>query len=269
MLSDRTSQRWKSALARELTALRAGQTPGVSGTLSSPSPWDKLGSEACHADVKERRAKRSRFTKGEDGWAWVHDEVTVRIDLSEPFAKGAMRECFRMKKRSTHLSADDIEQGVEASLWMHQHMYVAKRYMDLPAERTRQVLLADVKMQMYSKQFARKYNGLSPPKFVDFLEAYVIELQHPHRGTTWFVEAFVPGDYKKHNDNAGLVANKDLSGSESPLAVPAVAAIRNTPQAFSHFTHEVSQGDVLVRHLSILSGLVKKENAEFVPDFFL
>ena len=75
-------------------------------------------------------------------------------------------------------------------------------------------------------------------------------------GSTWFVEAFVPGEYKKHNDNAGLVSNKHISGggllsngSSGSVVEPtaqAVATIRNTPQAFSHFTHEYSEGDVMI-----------------------
>ena len=44
------------------------------------------------------------------------------------------------------------------------------------------------------------------------------------------VEPFLPGEYHKYNNNFGWVSYLD----------------RNTPQAFSHFTHFISNGEHLV-----------------------
>ena len=47
------------------------------------------------------------------------------------------------------------------------------------------------------------------------------------------------GDYKKHNNNAGFVANVNMSNDERD-------AVRSTPQAFSHFTAALTRGEMIV-----------------------
>ncbi len=67
-----------------------------------------------------------------------------------------------------------------------------------------------------------------------FLDTFVLELDsiYSHRPSIFFgVERHIPGDYQKHNNNHGFVENEDQ---------------RNTPQAFSHFTYEVSGQNMLV-----------------------
>jgi hypothetical protein len=157
VLNETKSLRWKTALQKKLQSI-SDQGGLLAGSTAALRAWAPLRSETLTSGVREFLAKRSRFLKttsapGDDGsggssWQWVHDEVTVRIDLSEPFAKGAMRECYRMKKMSTHLSAEDFAQQRPATLWKHQRCYVAKRYMDLPPHRVKKVLYGDVKMQM-------------------------------------------------------------------------------------------------------------------------
>jgi len=59
----------------------------------------------------------------------------------EPFAHGAMRECFRMKKMS------QVNPDLFFNMnWDHCNNYVAKRY--LKAETERGSYFADIKMQM-------------------------------------------------------------------------------------------------------------------------
>ena len=57
--------------------------------------------------------------------------------------------------------------------WEHCNNYVAKRYVKPVAD---DVYYADVKMQMVAKALSAKYNAQQPPKRVDFLHAFVIEV---------------------------------------------------------------------------------------------
>jgi hypothetical protein len=52
--------------------------------------------------------------------------------------------------------------------------YVAKISID-PFE-DRETYFEDVKMQMYAKEWAKKFNKFNPPKAVDFVKAGVLEL---------------------------------------------------------------------------------------------
>lgn len=48
-------------------------------------------------------------------------------------------------------------------------------------------------------------------------------------GALCAVEPYIPGEYRKHNNNFGSVSEDE----------------RNTPQAFSHFTYEASNHEIL------------------------
>ena len=63
----------------------------------------------------------------------------------------------------------------------------------------------------------------------------------------WSCEAFVPGEYKKHNNNSGYVGNATMGGGNQPDA----GVIRKTPQAFSHFTYEHTKGKVMVTDIQV------------------
>lgn len=106
--------------------------------------------------------------------------------------------------------------------------YVAKISID-PYE-DRDSYFQDVAMQMYTREYARKYNSYKVPKKVDFVKAWILELvERPHRPLC-AVERFITGPYRKHNNNFGYVSEDE----------------RNTPQAFSHFTYEASQHRILI-----------------------
>ena len=77
-----------------------------------------------------------------------------------PFAHGAMRECFRMKKMSQVSSSFFFTMN-----WEHCDNYVAKRYMK--ADTPSSTYFDDVKMQMVAKRYASLYNRRAPPKPVD------------------------------------------------------------------------------------------------------
>ena len=205
---------------------------------------------------------------------WVSTETLCKMEDTS-FAEGAMRECFRMKKMSQVSASFFFKMK-----WEECNNYVAKRYKD--AETPRERYFSDIEMQMISKKYAtrdrtpaarcricahrglrcryaRQYNALGPPKKVDFLHAFVIEVARAGGAVLYCVErAIEDGCYVKHNNNSGFVevgrasprssANADDAPAEGSLAVEAGCAEgcdehhvhRATPHAFSRFTFEAS-----------------------------
>ena len=137
---------------------------------------------------------------------WECSETLVKME-AEPFARGAMRECYRMKKMSQ----------VNAHFFFHMNWedcnnYVAKRYMK-PGT-TRDIYFDDIKMQMVSKRYARLYNSLQPPKGVDFLQAFVMEVERGGETLTFAVERAMEeeGAFVKYNNNSGYVEFGEAEG---------------------------------------------------------
>ncbi|PAV72425.1 hypothetical protein WR25_19379 [Diploscapter pachys] len=160
-------------------------------------------------------AKRHRYSSIRQ--VWTEDIVEVRMH-PEPFARGAMRECYRLKKLSTLSRSND---------WTHAHNYVAKKYIQ---DVGRQVLFEDVKLQMDAKLWAEEFNRYNPPKKIDIVQMCVIEILDMPGCPLFHLEHFIEGDYVKYNSNSGFVP---------PLS-------RNTPQAFSHFTFERSGHQMII-----------------------
>ena len=69
---------------------------------------------------------------------------------------------------------------------------------------------------MVAREWAKRFNERNPPKLIDFIETFVIELED---GQLYGVEKFAKGDFIKYNNNAGYVE----------------AESRNTPQVFMDF----------------------------------
>ena len=59
--------------------------------------------------------------------------------------------------------------------WRHASAYVAKEYKD-PAVGTREAFERDVVMQQEAKLWGARFDALHPPKPVDFLQAFLIQL---------------------------------------------------------------------------------------------
>ncbi|KAL4240978.1 Eukaryotic elongation factor 2 kinase [Mactra antiquata] len=149
--------------------------------------------------------------------AWLTDEVRVKME-KKPFNKGAMRECFRLKKLSTYAGADN---------WNHTHNFVAKRYME---EVERDTYFMDVKLQMDAKLWGEEYSRHNPPKKVDIFQMYILEFKDRKGSPLYHCEHYIEGDYIKYNSNSGFVEEH----------------LRFTPQAFSHFTFERSGHQLIV-----------------------
>lgn len=158
----------------------------------------------------------------------------MKID-PQPFAKGGLRQVFHLQD----LSIDNNQQEHLLREEEPPTSYVAKIAID-PNENP-DTYFRDVEMQAVAANFARRYNSYNPPRRVEFLEAWILQLipsgedaDHAEditlRGTICGVEPFIAGEYHKHNNNFGYVSDLE----------------RNTPQAFSHFTYVASGQQILV-----------------------
>lgn len=178
-------------------------------------PWEKFHLDLFPSE-KGRRHRYSPLTQ-----SWVVDECVVKIDKT-PFANGAMRECFRMKKLSNFTHNEH---------WaLDSNNYVAKRYMEV---QERDIYFQDVKLQMDAKLWAEEYNRHKPPKKVDIFMMGVVELIERPGAPLYHIEHYIDGQYVKYNSNSGYVDEKN-------------GPCRMTPQALSHFTFERSGHELVV-----------------------
>jgi len=106
--------------------------------------------------------------------------------------------------------------------------YVGKIAID--PDEDRESYFQDAEMQMYAIEWAKRFNQAHPPKPIEFVKVWILELTDQPNRPLCAVERYIAGSYRKHNNNFGYV-NEDE---------------RNTPQAFSHFTYEASNHTVLV-----------------------
>lgn len=196
---------------------------------------------------------------------WDSEPILVQMG-KEPFDRGALRECFKMKQiRGTELKeliqnagSDTDDNGVPLNAnWSRTHYntervcWVAKQYMD---KSHWDLHKQDAAMQMIAKRYAEHFdrerlarlNAPGVPKkwreathSVDFLMSHVVEFDkcipvpgsspvHTDFARTFSVEAFVFGMFDKYSTNSG-----------------AVLSDRRTPQAFSHFTFEHSKRSLI------------------------
>jgi hypothetical protein len=90
---------------------------------------------------------------------WARSLINVVIE-PESFAQGSLRKAYHMK---------------DLSVTGNDRRYVLKMSKD-PNEST-DAYFVDVQMQMEAKLYAEQFNARRPPKRVDFLDAYVLELK--------------------------------------------------------------------------------------------
>ncbi|XP_072311829.1 eukaryotic elongation factor 2 kinase isoform X3 [Eucyclogobius newberryi] len=184
----------------------------IAKARARPDPWAEF-----HLEEKETEpCVRYRYNavRGE----WAQDVVHIKM-ASQPFGKGAMRECFRTKKLSNFS---------HSSNWKSASNYVAKRYME-PVKR--EVYLEDVRLQMEAKLWGEEYNRHRPPKQVDIMQMCVVEMVNRPDKPLFHLEHYIEGKYIKYNSNSGFVRDDN---------------IRLTPQAFSHFSFERSGHQLIV-----------------------
>ncbi|GAM21019.1 hypothetical protein SAMD00019534_041940 [Acytostelium subglobosum LB1] len=180
------------------------------------------------------------YSGGDD--EWTRGVVAVQME-PKAFASGALRNAHKLHirknpviysqgfNRMQHIKYEENKRMNNMKLprlfGPANSAYVAKiSKTEVSAER----YFEDVKMQMICKDFSQRYNENNPPKNIDFLSAWVIEIQKANGDTLLCgLEMFMAGEFKKQNSNFGSVFGD-----------------RNTPQAFSHFTHEASAHQLIV-----------------------
>ncbi|NXL92178.1 EF2K kinase, partial [Alectura lathami] len=177
-----------------------------------PDPWAEFHLE----DIETEHATRYRYNAVTGDW--VEDEVLIKM-ASQPFGRGAMRECFRTKKLSNFLHTQN---------WKGAYNYVAKRYIESVG---REVYFEDVRLQMEAKLWGEEYNRHKPPKQVDIVQTCIIEMKNRPGKPLFHLEHYIEGKYIKYNSNSGFVRDDN---------------IRLTPQAFSHFTFERSGHQLII-----------------------
>lgn len=160
------------------------------------------------------------------GAHWIVDEAIVKIE-KQPFASGAMRNCYRMKKIPQNPHAG---KGTHALNWKKANNYVAKDYKPDHGSERKQYFL-DVRLQTEAAYWARLFNESNPPKKIDMIHVFIVEFLDREDHPLFCVERFIDGPYIKHNSNSGYLENHHK---------------RLTPQFFSHFTFLKSSGLCMV-----------------------
>ena len=170
-----------------------------------PPDWNTVRSE-----------KAEKWTFIYETQEWKTENIKVKID-EQPFDKGGLRYVFHLQ-----------------DLTNPNERWVAKMSQDMRDNIRRDIYFNDVRMQCIAKYFChgpKGYNSYKPPKEVDFLDSFVLNLKQRQGSPVCHVERYIQGDYKKYNNNVGWINNDDD---------------RNTPQAFAHFTYEASKRTLLV-----------------------
>ncbi|XP_042293157.1 eukaryotic elongation factor 2 kinase isoform X2 [Sceloporus undulatus] len=201
-----------SASPRNSFHFREAWKHAIEKAKHMPDPWAEFHLE----EIETENATRHRYNAvtGE----WIEDEVLIKM-ASQPFGRGAMRECFRTKKLSNFLHTQN---------WKGAFNYVAKRYIESV---NRDVYFEDVRLQMEAKLWGEEYNRHKPPKQVDIVQTCIIEMKNRPGKPLFHLEHYIEGKYIKYNSNSGFVRDDN---------------IRLTPQAFSHFTFERSGHQLII-----------------------
>ena len=144
-----------------------------------------------------------------DTKSWETAKISVRVS-PEPFTTGSERAVHAML-----LVPPNAE----------EQQCVAKRMREAKAD-VQGKYENDVIRQAECQHIAEAFNKLEPAKKVYFLDTYMMH----HKGSWWTVEKYLTGRMISHNDAHGFV---------EPMQ-------RNTPQAFSHYSHHYSEGKFII-----------------------
>ena len=179
---------------------------------------------------------------------WSTDETIVKME-EKPFTNGAMRFCYRMKKRAQP-PASATNHCFHKMGWKTAPNYVAKCYQKDDevdtSEEAKAAVMNDIVLQYEAQEWATRFNDADPPSKIHFIRAYVIEFVHRPGRPRFAVERFIAGKdsygagFVKHNTNAGFV-DPELR--------------RVTPQVFSAHSFYASEGTRLVADIQGVGNL--------------
>lgn len=185
---------------------------------SQKDHWDKLSKQ--NISTKEPNGAL------QDAWLSKVDISCWKLFLS-PNSLNPYH--FKVHKKSDCSRHSWTEHIVWVSLKPHQSPYWWYDVLEFLCPENLDAYKNDVQIQSEAKLMADKFNAYNPPKKIDFLRMSVIELSDG--SGAYHMEAFIDGEYVKHNSNAGYVADESQAGVS-----------RRTPQCFSHFTYVFSTG---------------------------
>eukprot|EP01135_Chromosphaera_perkinsii_P004943 Nk52_evm10s305 gene=Nk52_evmTU10s305 len=151
--------------------------------------------------------------------SWTSQIIQVRVQRELLEKNNGGRKAFHLQ---------EISSSPNANMCMS---YVAKVSVDKEDASLINAVCKSVEDRMYANQWAQKFNFCCPPKGVEFVDAWLLELIERKDRPLCAVEHFLAGHFKKYNDKHGL---------------PSAAVDRNTPQAFSHFTFIASNRRLLI-----------------------
>jgi elongation factor 2 kinase len=203
--------------------------------VAKGDPWAKY---EMHTRVPAELVVRHLYHASSK--SWTCEETIVKME-AQPFTHGAMRYCYRLKKRSA-LPDSASNHRFHDYGWTRASNYVAKAYhtndITDTSEQAKEAVRNDVSLQYEAAHWADRFNAKNPPKSIIFIRTYALEF--PNRpGRPWFaVERFISGNdmygcgFVKHNTNSGFVDNE--------------LEHRVTPQVFSAFSFYESDGERLV-----------------------
>jgi elongation factor 2 kinase len=201
--------------------------------VAQGDPWQKYNIPAVPAE----RVIRHLFNP--ETQTWTTDESIVKMER-EPFTHGAMRYCYRMKKRSTPPKSATNHRFHKHG-WGQALNYIAKAYhkdgvVDT-SEEAKKAVKNDIMLQYEAQHWAQVFNDSDPPSKIHFIRAYAVEFPEREGQPCFAVERFIAGKdwygagFVKHNTNSGFV-DTELH--------------RITPQVFSAQSFYASEGTRLV-----------------------
>lgn len=216
----------------------------------SEQPFGRGAIRECFLMKEVRTEARDRA--GSEG----RDRSGSDLDAHPAHRKSADLE--NQPKRKT-ISLTALASSIVAMKKTSRTVWVAKRaikgYDNIAAHR--QECEMDVMQQAVSKHYAELFNtevgqkaeetgmGRCGAHNIDFLLTHLIELPD---GLCYSVEAYVYGDYTKHNNNSG-----------------AVSGCRTTPQSFSYFTFYKSEQRRLIVDIQGVDDLFTDPVIHFLP----
>ena len=180
--------------------LRTRLKNAASKAIAEGDPWAKYEIEKVPAE----RVIRHMYQP--ETQTWKQDETIVKIQ-KEPFTHGAMRYCYRMKKRSPPPESASNHRFHDGG-WTRASNYVAKAYLTPDSEidtsdQAKTNVKNDIILQYEASHWSSRFNEQGPPKKIIFIRAYAIEFPD-RKGQPWLpVERYIFGSgesYKKNSE---------------------------------------------------------------------
>ena len=191
--------------------------------------------EDCR-NLPTERATRHRYSSQDN--EWVTDTVEVRL----PGIKIGEGGC-----REVHLMYTKTKVGT----WAKMVVKVDLDYTAYTAAENLERAKDGSKMQAIVANVGRRFNRQDPPVKIDVVESFAIEVpvsEHRMEVYVGSFEAFIPGDFVKHNDPNGYLVGMEQGFTNRGHRM------RQTPQAFSHFSWHDSEGEMFVADVQGVQG---------------